>query len=955
MRLLRIGILSLVLPACMCRPGAGNPYGVAGTGVLQKLGMPAGSWDYSWDSLVPTNPVNMVRPCKYWLSVGLSHRYWGYHETTDTIDDPVQFADYVAANPGKIWIIGNEPDIGSQDGLTQQQYACMFHTYYTFIKALDPTARFAIGAISGGSNAAGLSYTISWYQGVLDIYKTTFGAAMPVDIWNVHSYVRPIQVEDPDRIINEFVTPFVNWCRTIEGGAYAGCEVWITELPIGEWMGALSEDNVIWFMQRYMPRLEQTGITRWFWYVSSDWDGKQGSCALTRSGQVTPVGSAYAALANGYPNPVPPIEPFSPYAPDLIEEFDFSGEFADPWFNKGGYWSNTDGELRHTGVYPFSGTTCLPLFVYQDSIVSFRMKINSAADPLNWGGVALRVANRFNVGWESGYLVFVRQNGEIGLFNGIDGTVATGTVSNPQNYHLYRVQASGSNMKVWVDGSLKIDWTDPNARFLSGYTIVQAHKADISVDDFRLFRCPLPTPVVTDGGRYTNSFNHLEASWTMSDYAGVQSYKFAIGTTPGGTNIANWTSTTQTSISLTISLAAGSTYYFSVKAIYADGVEGPVGTSDGVMAAINAPTTSDAKKLASGTFVALEDKVVSANFLNFLYVQEPDRSSGIRVLGTLDVQVGDTVTVAGNVGVAYKEAYLNNPRLLSRTPGEAPLPVAMNNRATGGGACGLQPAVLNKPGEFAAGVSTVGLLVRTAGTVTYVDPGSDFVYIDDGSNLADGYGKSGVRVSLAACPTPALGATALITACCGAYDLGGKCVRLLRPRSQSDVQFSSTTNYLADSGFESGYVWPWTNLGSWGSIVTGTWYGGTTPHLGYRYFGIYRQDYIYSGSLYQRVIVPEGTYRASVWSRLFHGADNIEQVKNRIGIDPAGGTDPNSPGVVWSEWDTQPRTNFGEWHLIGTPDVTVAGGPVTVFLQYVQTDPYGYHINCFDDAVLARL
>ncbi len=36
-------------------------------------------------------------------------------------------------------------------------------------------------------------------------------------------------------------------------------------------------------------------------------------------------------------------------------------------------------------------------------------------------------------------------------------------------------------------------------------------------------------------------------------------------------------------------------------------------------------------------------------------------------------------------------------------------------------------------------------------------------------------------------------------------------------------------------------------------------------------------------------------------------------------------------------------------------DVAVAGGPVTVFLQYVQTDVYGYHINCFDDAVLTVL
>ena len=44
----------------------------------------------------------------------------------------------------------------------------------------------------------------------------------------------PRQIEDPDKIINEFVSPFVQWCHTVQGGAYASCPVWITECPVGD-------------------------------------------------------------------------------------------------------------------------------------------------------------------------------------------------------------------------------------------------------------------------------------------------------------------------------------------------------------------------------------------------------------------------------------------------------------------------------------------------------------------------------------------------------------------------------------------------------------------------------------------------------------------------------------------------------------------------------------------------
>ena len=66
-------------------------------------------------------------------------------------NDPARFATWIDANPGRVWIIANEPDLVSQDGLTREQYAQMFKTYYDFISQRDATARFCIGEITGGS------------------------------------------------------------------------------------------------------------------------------------------------------------------------------------------------------------------------------------------------------------------------------------------------------------------------------------------------------------------------------------------------------------------------------------------------------------------------------------------------------------------------------------------------------------------------------------------------------------------------------------------------------------------------------------------------------------------------------------------------------------------------------------------------------------------------------------
>jgi len=475
-----------------------NPYGVAGWGVLKKLGMPSGCLDYDWNGLHPDTLCQMCRPNHYYNQVGAPTRWWGYNEITGEINDPTQFAAWIAANPGRVWIIGNEPDLASQDGLTREQYAHMYKTYYDFISQRDPTANFCIAATTGGSTKGAFNNTKGWYEYVLNHYKKTFGKPMHIDIWNVHSYCGPARIEDPDKIINEFVAPFVKWRRTVDGGRYASAEVWITEMPIGEWMGALDQRWIVWFAQRYLPRLERAGVSRWFWYVSRDWNDPSGdwsAVSLVRAdGTVSPLGHAYAALARTYPHDVPPASPYVPAPTPRYFRDDFSSEsIADPWIIKAGKWAPENGVMRQSRMnYHWRGETIPLQYIYGDFDMTLKMRVNNTTDNANWAGVFFHLAGRFHTTNDSGYLLFMRKNGAIGLSNGPDGAIQEipNAVTDATQFQTIRIQMVGWRIRVWANSNPIMDWTDANKRFASGYTALCIYKTDSSFDDVRITNLP---------------------------------------------------------------------------------------------------------------------------------------------------------------------------------------------------------------------------------------------------------------------------------------------------------------------------------------------------------------------------------------------------------------------------------------------------------------------------------
>lgn len=156
-------------------------------------------------------------------------------------------------------------------------------------------------------------------------------------------------------------------------------------------------------------------------------------------------------------------------------------------------------------------------------------------------------------------------------------------------------------------------------------------------------------PSVTDDGGYTTARTSVHASWTAADpESGIIGYQYAVGTTSGGTQLVGWTPTTATSATIPIAIQdLGTSLYVSVKAQNAALAWGAVGTSDGITVARSVATTSEAKSMADGTVLLLTGKTVSAIYSGFFYVQDDDRSSGIRVEGACAFAVGTKVDVGG--------------------------------------------------------------------------------------------------------------------------------------------------------------------------------------------------------------------------------------------------------------------------------------------------------------------
>ena len=114
----------------------------------------------------------------YWRTLRLSETGWDNFESWDEVERVAQ------QFTGQVWIIGNEPDVKWQDGVSAETYANRYHEAYTIIKNADPTAQIAIAGVTAGTDLR-----LRYLDNVLASYAANYGEPMPIDIWTVHAYV----------------------------------------------------------------------------------------------------------------------------------------------------------------------------------------------------------------------------------------------------------------------------------------------------------------------------------------------------------------------------------------------------------------------------------------------------------------------------------------------------------------------------------------------------------------------------------------------------------------------------------------------------------------------------------------------------------------------------------------------------------------------------------------------
>lgn len=252
-----------------------------------------------------------------------------------------------------------------------------------------------------------------------------------------------------------------------------------------------------------------------------------------------------------------------------------------------------------------------------------------------------------------------------------------------------------------------------------------------------------PTMSSVNDEQYTSSTTSLSASWSGSDPdSGISRYECAIGTTSGGTNVRGWTNVgTATSATFVgLSLFVGTKYYISVRAVNGSGLASSPMTSSGVTVARAVASMAEAKGFTDGEVIALPVASVSAKFTGFFYVQDLDRTSGMRVESTVSVEPNQQVLVYGVLATSNGERRLTDCRVVTGDPGQAVKPLGVKTGSAGG-----QTLNAYTPGvQGGVGLYNVGLLVRTVGRVTAVT--SDGFYVDDGCKLSDGSGNLGLKV-----------------------------------------------------------------------------------------------------------------------------------------------------------------------------------------------------------------
>jgi hypothetical protein len=232
------------------------------------------------------------------------------------------------ANPGSLWLIGNEPDVIWQDNATPTEYAQVYHDLYTFLKARDPSCLVAIGGISQPT-----PLRLRYLDMILEAYQRFYGQKMPVDVWNIHAFILreekdswgvdiPPGILDTKGILYEIedhgdleifkrqIVDFRRWMKErVEGNKPLIVSEYGILMPEDygfpyEMVRDFMYESFDYFLTAIDDNLgyppdDNRLVQRWAWYSLSDTRYPTGNLFDPETKEITPLGRDYGSYLEG--------------------------------------------------------------------------------------------------------------------------------------------------------------------------------------------------------------------------------------------------------------------------------------------------------------------------------------------------------------------------------------------------------------------------------------------------------------------------------------------------------------------------------------------------------------------------------------------------------------------------------------------------------------------------------
>lgn len=317
----------------------------------------------------------------------------------------------------------------------------------------------------------------------------------------------------------------------------------------------------------------------------------------------------------------------------------------------------------------------------------------------------------------------------------------TGNLTLPPSAYVIQTDPFFANLKAWGNTIWQLWDHNKNVPCAAPFLMTQA---TLNIDD----PCAPPIPQL----QYAEpGYGQVTLTWSSehSSDPGVVGYRVYYDQAGKAQLVAQVGLTTSY---VDVGLTIGSLHCYKVTSLY-DQCESDYSNVLCAVPAVPA-TIGQAKLLPDSSWVFIGNASVTAGQdlgWGCLYVESICRSAGLQLAAPLALGIGDRVWFTGMVTNVDGEPQLQEVRIVSQESGGPLLdPLGVINRSIGNDPSGSLNYV---------GMSTVGLYVRTWGTVTGVIADSRVAYIDDGSHFRDALGlHQGLRVQFpAGVSLPAVG------------------------------------------------------------------------------------------------------------------------------------------------------------------------------------------------------